>query len=127
MTSTERSHVKFPTVRNCEKTTCHRVKHKPHNGTGKRVATILADQGDHVTVISESPYTTRNPGHEHQRPKLVKGWRPMHRTTLKIPTQEFTDYDTTSKRVRQNRPSGSTESLRQKKDPKQNCEALLLN
>lgn len=62
-------------------------------GTGKRATTILADQGDIVTVITDVPYVVRS-RHEVAGPAR-KGARPMHRTTLTIKTQPQSEYNTT--------------------------------
>ncbi len=62
-------------------------------GQGKKATTILADQGDYVTVISDVPYTVRS---KHTPATSYKGARPMHRTTLTIPTQAYTDYNTSN-------------------------------
>ena len=106
------SHVKFPTLKEYHsappvqegpgyyfgKSTDKRHP-KSHNGTGKVVSTILAEQGDHVTVIADQSYQTRHPGCVATSGRPIKGLRPMHQSTLRIPTQAHTDYLSTSKRV----------------------------
>jgi len=70
-------------------------------GQGKRAVTILADQGDHVTVITDIPYTTRS----KTLPPLSnppKGSRPMHQTTLNIRTSSTPDYNTSYKMTMSN-------------------------
>lgn len=62
-------------------------------GQGKKAVTILADQGDHVTVITDVPYLTRS----RVLPPLSrppKGSRSMHQTTLNIRTNSSPDYNT---------------------------------
>lgn len=67
-------------------------------GQGKAATTILADQGDYVAVITDVPYIERSKTQTwSDRPG--RGLRPMHRSTLKIPTQNYTDYDSTMKKV----------------------------
>ena len=106
------SHIKFPNMRERSQSSQNHVPRpyfghsenkdstRSHNGTGKRVATILADQGDHVMVVADQTYQTRHPGHDVTSRRPIKGWRPMHQSTLKIPTQDHTDYLSSSKRVR---------------------------
>ena len=67
-------------------------------GQGKTASTILADQGDFVTVVSDVPYVDRS-RRSTRSDRPVKGSRSMHKTTLVIPNQNYTDYDTTLKRV----------------------------
>lgn len=67
----------------------------PGFGQGKRVATILADQGDIVTMVSDTPFHVRS-RHVTDARAGTRGVRTMHRTTLKIPTQSYTSYTTTS-------------------------------
>lgn len=66
-------------------------------GQGKRAATILGSEGEVVTIINDVPYKARqrNPVFPH-----YKGARAMHVSTLRIPTQNYTDYETMSKKVR---------------------------
>lgn len=68
----------------------------PPYGMGKRATTILADQGDFVTVVSDVPYYLRR---KHVPPPLKKGTRPMHTSTLGIKTQLASDYQTTLQTV----------------------------
>ena len=65
-------------------------------GQGKRACTILASEGDLVHVITDVPYMTRS---RHKPAAYYKGSRPMHRTTLRIPTQSYSSYATTSNHV----------------------------
>ena len=79
---------------------------RPSFGQGKTAKTILADQGDFVTVITDEPYftntRTQNKSAETERIiHPVRGTRAMHRSTLVIPTDPLnsTDYTTTVKAV----------------------------
>ena len=68
-------------------------------GQGKRTATILADQGDCVHVITDLPYRARTAASPVRMVPLPRGSRPMHKTTLTIATSPATDYTTTVKHV----------------------------
>ena len=104
------SHVKFSTVKEYQSSNTNDMKtyfgtlsdrrnSKSHNRTGKNVSTILADQGDHVTLIADHSYLNRHLGCDVKSRRPIKGLRPMHKSTLIIPTQKYTDYLTSSKRV----------------------------
>ena len=70
----------------------------PRYGQGKKAATILAEQGHFVTVITDQPYLERS-RQSTTVPRARKGARPMHRSTLTIATQPYTEYETCSKQV----------------------------
>ncbi len=70
----------------------------PRYGQGKKAATILAEQGHFVTVITDQPYLERS-RQSTTVPRARKGARPMHRSTLTIATQPYTEYDTCSQQV----------------------------
>ncbi len=64
----------------------------PWHGFGKRVATIRAEQGHVVSVITNEPHHQRaQPAHSSER-FVRRGDRPMHRSTLTIPTQDDPKY-----------------------------------
>lgn len=63
-------------------------------GQGKCATAVIADQGDLVTFVTDVPYKIRS---RHIPFTYGRGARPMHQTTLHLPTQSYTDYLTTSK------------------------------
>jgi len=65
-------------------------------GQGKCATSVIADQGDLVTFVTDVPYKIRS---RHLPATYGRGTRPMHQTTLHLPTQPYTDYLTTSKQV----------------------------
>ena len=67
-------------------------------GQGKKAATIRAEQGHYVTLVTDEPYTVRS-RHSSNMQRARKGARPMHKSTLLIPMQDYTDYDTSNVRV----------------------------
>ena len=65
-------------------------------GQGKCATSVIADQGDLVTFVTDVPYKIRS---RHVPIAYGRGTRPMHQTTLQLPMQSYTDYLTTSKQV----------------------------
>ena len=85
----------------------------PYKGYGqcKTATTIVADQGDIVHVVTDVPHKARS---EHKVPAVYKGARPMHSSTLRIPMENGTNYETTSQKVRNPMVSGThNESISQ--------------
>ena len=68
------------------------------NGQGKNATTIRAEQGHYVTLVTDEPYIVRSRCNSYM-PRARKGARPMHASTLTIPVQDYTDYNTTNARV----------------------------
>ena len=67
-------------------------------GQGKKATTIRAEQGHYVTLVTDEPYTARA-RHSSYMQRVRKGARPMHKSTLLIPMQDYTDYHTSNCRV----------------------------
>ncbi|KAK2158084.1 hypothetical protein NP493_1825g00009 [Ridgeia piscesae] len=74
----------------------HSAPTQKAHGQGKRVATLLAEQGHLVTVINDVPYTSRRGRDAHVPLPSRKGDRAMHKTTMATRTQDTADYATTS-------------------------------
>ena len=68
-------------------------------GQGKRVTTLLAEQGHLVTVIDDVPYTSRKAYEAHVPVPTRKGDRAMHRTTMEWKTEDRPIYATTTQNV----------------------------
>ena len=82
----------------------HSAPVRKAHGTGKRVATLLAEQGHLVTVINDVPYTSRKACDAHVPVPARKGDRAMHRTTMEMRTEDRPVYATTSQHVRKHCP-----------------------
>ena len=67
-------------------------------GQGKKATTIRGEQGHYVTLVTDEPYIMRSRRSSHT-PRARKGARPMHVSTLTIPVQDYTDYNSTNVRV----------------------------
>ena len=67
-----------------------------HIGQGRAATTILTSEGDIVHVVTDVPYTIRS---RQKPPARYRGCRPMHKSTLRIPTQRHSEYSTSTECV----------------------------
>ena len=65
-------------------------------GQGRCVTSILASEGDHVQIVTDEPYKQRV---ARKPAPLYRGSRPMHSSTLQMPTGHFFEFRPTSKDV----------------------------